>query len=104
MKPMGKRRAEPWVWGPYPNYDDLARFEYGRRLWRLPPMRARLLSHWTDERHPYRHRFEEHRLLLEEILSSDASEFELDGYLRERGTSLRCMVREIPPVFGSFFK
>jgi hypothetical protein len=28
----------------YPNYDDIARFEYGRRLWRLPEMRRRLLA------------------------------------------------------------
>src|SRR5712664_3473898 len=41
------------VWGPYPNYDDIARLEYGRMLWRLPEMRARFLRHWTDERHPY---------------------------------------------------
>ena len=46
------------VWGPYASYDDVARVEYGRRLWRL----------------------------------------------REQGASLRAMAREIPPVFGSFFK
>ena len=32
----------------YPNYDDLARFEYGRLLWKNPRVRARLLAHWTD--------------------------------------------------------
>jgi hypothetical protein len=95
--------SEAKVWGKYPNYDDVARFVYGRRMWRSPKMRARLLAHWTDERHPYRERFESHRALIEEILSSKALESVLDATLRERGTSLRCMAREIPPVFGSFF-
>ncbi|MBI2950233.1 MAG: hypothetical protein HYY23_21585 [Verrucomicrobia bacterium] len=92
------------VWGPYPNYDDVARFEYGRRMWRLPAMRLRLLAHWTDPRHPYRARFEARRTLIEEILSSDAPASELDRMLRQRDSSLRCLAREIPPVFGSFFK
>jgi len=91
------------VWGAYPNYQDIARFEYGRRMWRLPEMRARLLAHWTDQRHPYSDRFIEQRATIEEVLSSDASAATLDRDLRERGSSLRCMIREIPPVFGSFF-
>ena len=92
------------VWGPYPVYDDLARFEYGRRFWRDPVMRERLLRHWLDERHPYRDRFQEHRALVEEVLQSSASDKELDQSLRARNTSLRCVVREIPPVFGHFWK
>ena len=91
------------VWGPYPNYDDVARFEYGRRMWKLADMRARFLQHWMDERHPYRERFLRQRELIEEVLGSSESPEELDRRLRERGTSLRCMAREIPPVFGSFF-
>src|SRR5438105_2289907 len=91
------------VWGPYPNYDDVARFEYGRRLWRVPQMRARLLQHWTDDRHPYRERFLRQRDLIEEVLCSAESEEQLDAGLRSRNTSLRCVAREIPPVFGSFF-
>ena len=91
------------VWGAYPNYDDVARFEYGRRFWRDPQMRARLLEHWLDERHPHRDRFMELRELVEVVLSSDKPEAELDADLRVRGTSLRCVAREIPPVFGSFF-
>jgi len=96
-------QSAPILWGPYPNYDDIARFEYGRRLWRLPDVRSRLLSHWTDPRHPYRDRFLEQRVLIEEVLNSRASEEELDQSLRARGTSLRCIAREIPPVFGDFF-
>lgn len=91
------------VWGPYPNYDDIARFEYGRRMWRIPEMRERLLAHWLDERHPYRDRFLERRELVEELLASGEAPHELDERFRRRGTSLRCLVREIPPVFGSFF-
>lgn len=67
-------------------------------------MRTRLLDHWTDERHPYRERFQERRSVIEGVLASDKTEAELDAELREQGTSLRCIAREIPPVFGSFFK
>jgi hypothetical protein len=91
------------VWGAYPNYDDVARFEYGRRLWKLPEMRARLCAHWLDGRHPHRERFIEQRAAIENLLGSIKSERELEVELRQRGTSLRCLAREIPPVFGSFF-
>lgn len=103
MKPPNTSKPQDQVWGPYVNYDDVARFEYGRRMWWLPDMRARLIAHWTDERHPYRHRFLEQRSLLEEVLSSKESPAELEARLRRRGTSLRSVAREIPPVFGSFF-
>jgi hypothetical protein len=91
------------VWGPYPNYDDIARFQYGRRLWKHPDFRARFLKHWLDQRHPYRERFMEQRALIEEVLDSTESPALLDARLRQRGASLRCVAREIPPVFGSFF-
>ena len=94
---------ETAVWGSYPNYDDVGRFEYGRRFWRIPAMRARLLAHWLDDRHPHRDRFVERRAMIEDVLNSTQSPGELDAELRRRGTSLRCMAREIPPVFGSFF-
>jgi hypothetical protein len=92
------------VWGPYASYDDVARFEYGQRLWRQPAMRRRLLAHWLDERHPHRERFLARREIVEEILSTDESPVSLDRRLRERGASLRSVAREIPPVFGSFFE
>jgi hypothetical protein len=91
------------VWGPYPNYADVARFEYGRRLWCLPEMRLRFLRHWTDTRHPYRERFQAQRELIEEVLNSSDLPEQIDQRLRARGTSLRCVAREIPPAFGSFF-
>ena len=101
MQPDTEQESK--VWGDYPNWDDISRFVYGRRMWRLPEMRARLLTHWMDERHPYRERFQTHRALLEEVLSSDLPPWRLDEQLRKRDTSLRCVAREIPPVFGSFF-
>jgi hypothetical protein len=91
------------IWGPYRNYEDEARWQYGRQMWRLPDMRRRLLQHWLDERHPWRERFIRHRALIEEILTSDLPEEQLHHELLSRGTSLRCAAREIPPVFGSFF-
>ena len=91
------------VWGKYPNYDDIARFEYGRLMWRVPVMRQRLLAHWSDPRHPYRERFAERLVLVESILGSEESPAALDTRLHQSGTSLRCVVREIPPIFGSFF-
>lgn len=93
------------ILGPYAMMHDLARLEYGRLLWRKARTRERLLRHWTDERHPYRDRFlETWRPLVEEVLMADpAQDFELDSRLKARGLSLRVVVREIPPVIGSFF-
>ncbi len=98
-----KRDFEIQVWGDYPNWDDVARLVYGRLMWRLPQMRARLLAHWLDERHPHRERFQAQRDLIEEVLESELGSEELDLALRQRGSSLRCIAREIPSVFGSFF-
>lgn len=90
--------------GGYPNYQDWARWEYGRMLWRIPRLRERLVRHWTDKRHPYRDRFALHRPMLEKLLSScDDSEEQLDATLRAEGFSLRGLIREIPPVFGAFW-
>ncbi len=89
---------------PYPNYDDLARLEYGRILWKNPEYRQKLLNHWTDSRHPYRDRFLERRQLIEQILSTDESgEAELEKDLEIHNLSFRALIREIPPVFGSFW-
>ncbi|MCS7049534.1 MAG: hypothetical protein N3A53_04275 [Verrucomicrobiae bacterium] len=76
----------------YVDYQDLARLEYGRLLWRNPEMRRRLLEHWLDPRHPYRERFVQHRAEIERVLSSSDEDVP------------RALLREIPPVFGSFWK
>ncbi len=102
MRETDQDGQEAGVWGPYANYDDVARFQYGRLLWRQPAMRARLLAHWLDERHPYRDRFLEQRALIDEVLGSDESPADLDRRLQRKGTSLRSLAREIPPVFGFF--
>jgi len=86
----------------YPNYDDLARLEYGRLFWRSPEMRGRLLAHWTDSRHPYRERFLRKRELIERILQA-ADEKSLEALIRADGMTVRAISREIPPVFGSFW-
>lgn len=85
--------------------DDWARLQYGRILWRNDRIRQRLLSHWTDVRHPYRERFEtRYRPLVERVLAEDGENDEaLDASLKRDGLSLRVVVREIPPVFGSFY-
>jgi hypothetical protein len=83
---------------------EYAKLEYGRLLWRIPAYRDRLLRHWRDPRHPHAERFAEHAVevtrLLESPKDSDAA---LDAELRQRESSLRAVVKEIPSVFGSFF-
>ena len=90
---------------PYFVPNDWARLQYGRLLWKNPKMRNRLLSHWQDKRHPWHSRFAgERRKQVEKLLLSDSSEDgEIDEKLRQQGSSLRAVMREIPPVFGSFF-
>jgi hypothetical protein len=84
---------------------DQARLEYGRLLWKRPSARARLLKHWEDPRHPYAERFTGpiRKLALMVLESSPAQDDELDAFFRTQGQSLRTVVREIPPVFGSFY-
>ena len=84
---------------------DQARLEYMRLLWKRPAARARLLRHWSDARHPYAPRFqEEYRSDVERVLAASPKEDDaLDSELRAAGRSLRTVVREIPPVFGSFY-
>ena len=87
--------------GRYVSYQDLARLEYGRLLWKNSAARSRLLCHWTSTSHPYSSRFATKRALVEEILGSAMDYPSLDRSLRARGESLRSAAREIPPVFGS---
>jgi len=88
-------------WGKYPVYKDIARFEYGRLLWKNPSVRQRILAHWSDSKHPYHRRFLKNQETIKEVLASQSSDVELDRDLRKRHLSLRAVVREIPPVFTS---
>jgi len=88
------------VWGKYPNYQDIARLEYGRLLWNSAA-RSRLLAHWLNPEHPYVERFQSKRSMVERILESSLSDDQLDRQLKSEGHSLRAVMREIPPVFGS---
>ena len=88
-------------WGKYPVYKDIARFEYGRLLWKNPLVRQTMLAHWSDSKHPYHHRFLDYQENIEEVLGSESSAVELDRDLRKRHLSLRAVVREIPSVFAS---
>ncbi|MCI0744475.1 MAG: hypothetical protein L0Y58_03620 [Verrucomicrobia subdivision 3 bacterium] len=85
-------------------YQDYAKLQYGRMLWKNADMRERLLRHWTDPRHPHAERFRRWRPEVEALLASPkGSDEQLDRDLRARGLSLRVVVREIPSVFGDFF-
>jgi len=83
---------------------EYAKLEYGRLLWRVPAYRERLLRHWRDPRHPHAERFGEHEAEVARVLASPSdSDNALDAELRQRNSSLRAVVKEIPSVFGSFF-
>ena len=85
-------------------FQEYAKLEYGRILWRNLEFRERLLRHWRDPRHPHAERFAEHETDVRYILESPkGSDHDLDTELQQRGLSLRVVVKEIPSVFGSFF-
>jgi len=86
------------------HFEEYAKLEYGRLLWRVPASRERLLHHWRDPRHPHAGRFAEHETEVCRLLASPKdSDAELDADLQKRGLSLRVVVKEIPSVFGSFY-
>jgi hypothetical protein len=86
------------------HFEEYAKLEYGRLLWRVPACRERLLNHWRDPRHPHADRFAGHETEVCCLLASPkGSDAELDAELQKRGLSLRVIVKEIPSVFGSFY-
>ena len=86
------------------HFQEYAKLEYGRLLWRIPACRERLLQHWRDPRHPHAERFREHEAEVCGLLeSAKGSDQQCDAELRQRGLSLRAVVKEIPSVFGSFY-
>ena len=86
------------------HFEEYAKLEYGRLLWRVPAYRERLLRHWKDPRHPHAERFAQHEPEVRRVLESPkGSDEQLDAGLRQRNLSLRVVVKEIPSVFGSYF-
>jgi hypothetical protein len=86
------------------HFQEYAKLEYGRLLWRVPAYRERLLRHWKDPRHPHAERFAEHESEVTRVLESPkGSDAEIDAALQQKNSSLRAVVKEIPSVFGSFF-
>ncbi|NBT35569.1 MAG: hypothetical protein EBT03_08545 [Betaproteobacteria bacterium] len=81
-------------------YHDESRLEYGRRFWRDPAKRERLLRHWLDERHPYSDRLREQWLpLVDRVLrSAPADDDSLDKVLQSEGVSVGAHNR---PVIGA---
>lgn len=79
----------------------VSRKNYGQLLWANPATRARLLRHWKTKDHPYHERFASYCDLLEKVLAPETDDVALDAAIRSQGHSLRTVVREIPPVFGS---
>jgi len=70
------------IWGPYANYDDIAKLEYGRLLWKSARGRRLLLSNWTHPDHPHKNRFLRNRRLIKELLGSTLPDSDLDASLR----------------------
>ena len=82
-------------------YQDYAKLEYGRLLWKNPASRERLLRHWTDPRHPHAERFKEWRPEVEKLLQSPkGSDEQLDAELRQRDRDLTDKITQI--VFPSY--
>src|SRR5436190_22868223 len=75
------REVDLKIWGPYRNYQDEARLQYGRLMWCIPEMRECLLQHWLDERHPWHERFAKNQKSIEEVLTSSLTLEELNNQL-----------------------
>src|SRR5471030_1676811 len=74
------------------HFQEYAKLEHGRQLWRVPAYRERLLKHWHYPRHPHVGRFAEHEADVRHILESPkGSDHELDAELRRRNLSLRAV-------------
>lgn len=88
-------------WGKYPVYKDIARFEYGRLLWRNPSARKRLLAHWSNSEHPHEQRFLANPILIEAVFGLESRELATDERFKKTETQPPGRCEKIPPVFGS---
>jgi hypothetical protein len=72
------------------HFQEYAKLEYGRMVWRVPAFRERLLRHWTDPRHPHAERFAQHETDVRHILESPKnSDAELEPACRRQRNSVR---------------
>ena len=85
------------------NFEDEARLQYSRILWKNPRTRRRLLYVWEHPEHPQRERFEENRELIVGFLECENPEAYLDAVAGSAKWSLRTLTREIPCVIWSLW-
>jgi hypothetical protein len=79
------------------NFEDAARLQYSRILWKGERTRRRLLYVWEHPEHPHRERFQENRELIVGFLECEDPQTYVDA-LPEKKWSLRTLTREIPAV------
>jgi hypothetical protein len=80
------------------NFEDEARLQYSRILWKNPRTRRRLLHVWE---HPHRERFEENRELVVGFLEGAGPQVYVES-LAPKKWSLRTLTREIRRVIWKF--
>jgi hypothetical protein len=85
------------------NFEDEARLQYSRILWKNPRTRKRLLHVWEHPEHPHRERFEENRELVVGFLECDDPQVYVDSVAGSGKWSLRTLTREIPCVIWSLW-
>jgi hypothetical protein len=85
------------------NFEDEARLQYSRILWKNPRTRRRLLHVWEHPEHPHRERFEENRELVVGFLECDDPQVYVDSVAGSEKWSLRTLTREIPCVIWSLW-
>jgi len=85
------------------DFEDEARLQYSRLLWRNSRTRARLLYVWEHPEHPHRERFEENRKLIVGFLECENPQAYVDTVAGSSKWSLRTLTREIPCVIWSLW-
>jgi hypothetical protein len=85
------------------NFEDEARLQYSRILWRNPRTRRRLLYVWEHPQHPHRERFQENRELVEGLLECNEPQDYITTVAGSDKWSLRTLTREIPCVIWTLW-
>lgn len=84
------------------NLEDLSRLYISRLFWQ-GKSRPAVLEVWLDSRHPGRERFLAQREMIEGLLEAEDPEAYAETF-KEKGHSLRTMIREIPVLFPDWFR